>query len=206
MGPTGGPGACAWGHDRGSWPQAHRPGKYVTIAQATGRRLETMPLAGVWGELGCNDRCIVDLPANTVVDVVEVVPQFPMKRLRGRIANPPGWISLINLENGCSWAVPVATSASVDGNAAKHQSAQGYQVPAMRAAVPVTCHQGYQPPVIPPAPAVMTHNKGYQPPVILPAQKRIPRKLSLTYMKEHDWPNWPKSESSDVIIDSLMWL
>eukprot|EP00662_Eupelagonemidae_sp_cell21_P056728 gene56728-biopygen75907 len=61
------------------------------------------------------------LPDRTVVDVVEVRRcdnvheeriRFRSEGIRGRIVDPPGWISLVDLSNGYRW-VAVAPAAGI---------------------------------------------------------------------------------------------
>jgi len=45
------------------------------------------------------------LPCGTEVEVVEVVPLPDSDRVRAKIADPEGWVSLMNTRNGFRWAV-----------------------------------------------------------------------------------------------------
>eukprot|EP00408_Alexandrium_pacificum_P006301 CAMPEP_0171223330 /NCGR_PEP_ID=MMETSP0790-20130122/35722_1 /TAXON_ID=2925 /ORGANISM="Alexandrium catenella, Strain OF101" /LENGTH=434 /DNA_ID=CAMNT_0011689301 /DNA_START=16 /DNA_END=1317 /DNA_ORIENTATION=- len=48
------------------------------------------------------------LAVGSVINVVEVVPLMEAQRVRGRIENPPGWVSLMNTTNGYRWAEKLA--------------------------------------------------------------------------------------------------
>lgn len=47
-----------------------------------------------------------ELRVGDVINVVEVVRLEEEKRVRARVEDPPGWISLLNMESGTRWAVP----------------------------------------------------------------------------------------------------
>lgn len=47
---------------------------------------------------------VAELSKGTVVRVVEVISSPAVKRVRGRLENPTGWISLLNVETGYRWA------------------------------------------------------------------------------------------------------
>lgn len=76
------------------------PGKYIIIAELC--VASNVEFAGSGGS-----RELATLPKGAEVDVVEVSRRGDMKRVRGRIAEPAGWISLANLEDGRRWAVAV---------------------------------------------------------------------------------------------------
>jgi hypothetical protein len=46
------------------------------------------------------------LKVGTEIDVIEIVPVPEEKRLRAKIRDPEGWISLLNLSDGQRWAAP----------------------------------------------------------------------------------------------------
>uniref|UniRef100_A0A7S4Q6U7 IRG-type G domain-containing protein n=1 Tax=Alexandrium monilatum TaxID=311494 RepID=A0A7S4Q6U7_9DINO len=48
------------------------------------------------------------LAVGTIISVVEVVSFTEAQRVRGRIEDPPGWISLMNTSNGYRWAEKLA--------------------------------------------------------------------------------------------------
>lgn len=48
---------------------------------------------------------VATLWTNVGVEVLAVVYREDLKRVRARIKRPPGWISLLNIENGYRWAV-----------------------------------------------------------------------------------------------------
>jgi hypothetical protein len=74
-----------------------KPGTYVTIAPNTS--VDTAaPLA--------SSSTIARLAAGTVVEVLEVVTMHEEKRVRAKIKQPEGWISLRHTENGHCWAWP----------------------------------------------------------------------------------------------------
>jgi len=49
---------------------------------------------------------VASLPAGTPVTVLEVVPMPEEDCIRGRIAEPAGYISMINTKNSSSWVIP----------------------------------------------------------------------------------------------------
>jgi len=61
----------------------------------------------------------ISLKAGDIVEVVEVVHHEGENRLRGRIANPPGWISLLDLEDGYRWAERQEGRPAVEENLAR---------------------------------------------------------------------------------------
>ncbi|CAE8642109.1 unnamed protein product [Polarella glacialis] len=54
--------------------------------------------------LGSDTDIVAQLSAGTKVIVSEIVNNDKEQRIRGRIARPAGWISLLNTENGKRWA------------------------------------------------------------------------------------------------------
>jgi hypothetical protein len=70
-----------------------KPGPYV-IVRAT----------NVSNKLSNSSGFLQRLAIGTEVDVIEIVPAPEEKRLRAKIGNPDGWISLLNLEDGQRWA------------------------------------------------------------------------------------------------------
>lgn len=52
-----------------------------------------------------DDTLVAVLPPGTPVEVLEIERRLNLQRLRARIEQPPGWISLLNLETGMRWAV-----------------------------------------------------------------------------------------------------
>merc|ERR1712217_766450 len=56
---------------------------------------------------GATTDAIAELPVGKQVQVVEVVALAKMKRIRARIENPSGWISLRNTESGHRWAAKI---------------------------------------------------------------------------------------------------
>lgn len=73
-----------------------QPGRYRTVAERTHVCTEENVSDG--------DR-VTTLMAGTVIQVEEVTKNREMKRIRARIAEPEGWISLLNIKNGNRWAV-----------------------------------------------------------------------------------------------------
>merc|ERR1719329_471897 len=69
------------------------PGKYSVVAEC---------VVGASRDLDSEDLC--ELDPGTVVDVVEVVTDDIAQRIRGRIVDPPGWISLMQTDGGELWA------------------------------------------------------------------------------------------------------
>lgn len=82
---------------------------------------------------------ILELHTGTVVEVLEVVVLEKEQRVRGRLADPPGWISLMNMETGrrrrgvhsCD---ACSRSASARPPSGLHESAQVQPTPS---------HQGF---------------------------------------------------------------
>jgi len=54
--------------------------------------------------LGSDDDVVGKLGFGAVIRVIEVVRSHQERRVRGRIENPPGWISIMNMETGKRWA------------------------------------------------------------------------------------------------------
>lgn len=71
------------------------PGPYVVL-----ERTAVTPALAL-----CNESDIVTtLDAGTVVDVLEVTDRPELKRIRGRISHPRGWVSLLDTKTGKRWA------------------------------------------------------------------------------------------------------
>lgn len=47
-----------------------------------------------------------ELPPGTIVNITEVAVLLEEKRVRGRIEEPAGWLSLLKLDDGYRWVVP----------------------------------------------------------------------------------------------------
>lgn len=70
------------------------------------------------------DKCVdpkslQQIPAGTVIDILEVVPIYDQNRLRGRLGSPQGWVTLKALDDTLVWACPDAApshlpSSSID--------------------------------------------------------------------------------------------
>lgn len=58
-----------------------------------------------------NSERVGELPIGTEFDVLEVVMLEDAQRVRGRIADPPGWVSLMNMTTGERWAVKASPPA-----------------------------------------------------------------------------------------------
>lgn len=72
-----------------------RPGIYVLLKRAA--VVPTVHMSGT-------KEIRVELKAGDMVEVLEVVQNPGEQRIRGRTAQPPGWISLLDLEDGHRWA------------------------------------------------------------------------------------------------------
>lgn len=69
-------------------------------------------LAHVKSGVYTKSRPVADLQPGALVVVKEVVTDEVTKRVRGRVLEPPGWISLMNLENGDRWGKRMTRAAS----------------------------------------------------------------------------------------------
>lgn len=87
-----------------------RPGVYAVL-----RRAAVVPTVHMSG----TKEIRVELKAGDLVEVVEVVRNPGEARIRGRIANPPGWISLLDLEDGHRWAERQEGRPDVEANLVK---------------------------------------------------------------------------------------
>lgn len=77
--------------------EADKPGTYVIIHDQTAvTRTDA---------LGGDSDIISKLAVNAIVNIVEIVNKTGVRRFRGRLENPPGWISLLDSETGKRWAV-----------------------------------------------------------------------------------------------------
>lgn len=76
------------------------PGRYCVVLAAIVKE-EAAPSSTKVGEL----------PIGTEFDVLEVVKLEDTQRVRGRIADPPGWVSLMNMTTGERWAVKASPAA-----------------------------------------------------------------------------------------------
>eukprot|EP00931_Biecheleriopsis_adriatica_P035506 TRINITY_DN20433_c0_g1_i2.p1 TRINITY_DN20433_c0_g1~~TRINITY_DN20433_c0_g1_i2.p1 ORF type:complete len:633 (+),score=134.49 TRINITY_DN20433_c0_g1_i2:56-1954(+) len=76
-----------------------KPGRYRTVVEKT-----FVSTTKEIGEKSSMTR-VATLPCGTEIDVVEVEEMDEFKRVRARIAEPAGWISLLNTRNAFRWAV-----------------------------------------------------------------------------------------------------
>merc|ERR1719277_425859 len=82
------------------------------MTQEDGPGTYTIVHAGTWVTLNESktSRVSIALKQGTQVNVLEVKMMSKDHRLRARIADPPGWISLKNLDDGYRWAVKVTAN------------------------------------------------------------------------------------------------
>jgi len=99
---TGTDGGCA---SSSTSPCKDRPGSYV-IQNKTGVTADIIPT---------KDSIVAQLTPGTVVNVEEVVVQEEEGRVRARIADPAGWISLLNMKTGKRWGVPASSGVNLAG-------------------------------------------------------------------------------------------
>lgn len=59
-----------------------------------------------------SDQWVAELGKGTSVRIVEVISMPGIKRVRGRLESPAGWISLLNTETGYRWAAKPSTGGS----------------------------------------------------------------------------------------------
>lgn len=76
-------------------PFKDRPGTYTVIKPAGVMPTMATAKGVVLSQLKIGDE----------VDVLEVVPNDEERRVRARIREPEGWVSLLNMDNGTRWAV-----------------------------------------------------------------------------------------------------
>lgn len=91
-------------------PGTDRPGIYAIIQRAA-----VVPTVHMSGTKEIRQ----ELKAGDLVEVLEVVRNPGEQRIRGRIANPPGWISLMDLEDGHRWAERQEGRPDVEANLVK---------------------------------------------------------------------------------------
>jgi len=58
------------------------------------------------------DAILTKLPARTVVRVTQVSRNMAANRVRGKLENPMGWISLLDMESGLRWAIQHADASA----------------------------------------------------------------------------------------------
>lgn len=97
------------------------PRKYVTVADSTW----VSSCIGLGGDGG--SRKVASLPKGTRVEVIEVRRCEDMKRVRGRITDPAGWISLEDLSDGYRW---VDTGIKIKANGVEMNKAGLYEAKA----------------------------------------------------------------------------
>jgi len=71
------------------------PGTYVVIAEGTTVTTNKFP---------SKDTIVQQIVSGSTVEILEVAHIDQIKRVRGRIQDPPGWISLLDTEYGFCWA------------------------------------------------------------------------------------------------------
>lgn len=99
------------------------PGTYRILADGTAMG-PTLELGDV----------VQELPAGELVEVVEVAATADLRRMRGRLLSPPGWISIRSLEPGDTrrWAVRLADPGAA-GQQRQQQQASSSSSPAAAA-------------------------------------------------------------------------
>lgn len=85
-------------------------GKYRVVLAPGKFRVVNPPGAAVNEEQSLKSKVVCVLEAGTEIDVLEVVKVDCEERVRGRIASPPGWLSLVNTKNGFRWVVSAGSS------------------------------------------------------------------------------------------------
>uniref|UniRef100_A0A7S4R941 Uncharacterized protein n=1 Tax=Alexandrium monilatum TaxID=311494 RepID=A0A7S4R941_9DINO len=116
---------------------------------------------------------ITELAIGTRVTVLQVVSLHDIDRVRGRLEDPPGWISLVDTEGGFRWA---------ERQAGRQQEAAGREEPC-----PKEVSASAQPVVEPP---------GVVPPQESPETGAGPKEMSA--QPQHQPPSRPPSSSSEV--------
>lgn len=84
---------------------SERPGIYAILRSAA-----------VVPTVHLQNRAHVMLRAGDLVEVTEVVYNKDEMRLRGRTVNPPGWINILDLDDGHRWAERQEDAPDVEGN------------------------------------------------------------------------------------------
>jgi len=80
-----------------------RPHAYPPVPDAPGMYRVLYP-APVGRRAVVDDLPLCHVEAGAFVEVVEVSVSLEFRCVRGRLAHPAGWITLVNQENGCRWA------------------------------------------------------------------------------------------------------
>jgi len=88
------PGTQSGINQRGNVPPDFGPGVYVVTHGMVAVTADPSPASAI----------VTPLLAGARINVVEVVRMEEDQKIRGRIDNPAGWISLMDLVNGRSWA------------------------------------------------------------------------------------------------------
>lgn len=78
-----------------SKPKRDRPGPYTVIKQAGVMSTMETAKGSVKHHINIGDE----------INILEVVHNEAERRVRARLENPPGWISLLNMDSGTRWAV-----------------------------------------------------------------------------------------------------
>eukprot|EP00928_Gymnodinium_smaydae_P088716 TRINITY_DN72779_c0_g1_i1.p1 TRINITY_DN72779_c0_g1~~TRINITY_DN72779_c0_g1_i1.p1 ORF type:complete len:799 (+),score=151.32 TRINITY_DN72779_c0_g1_i1:78-2474(+) len=83
-------------------------GEYVILIDNTAVTSQLMP---------SKETITAELRSQTLVNVVELTDLPAIQRLRARIVNPAGWISLLDTGNGNRWAAPQLRNVADNSNA-----------------------------------------------------------------------------------------
>lgn len=70
-----------------------------------------------------SDTIVAELKKGEAVRVLEVVSSPALRRVRGRLEKPPGWISLLNTETGYRWAAREGAAQSSGSGGPSRQAA-----------------------------------------------------------------------------------
>jgi len=82
---------------RYAYNETDSPGSYVIIHDDTA----VTPTEAV----GPSEQILTKLPARTAVRITQVSKNMSAQRIRGKLENPVGWISLLDTDSGIRWAI-----------------------------------------------------------------------------------------------------
>jgi len=112
---------------------ADRPGKYTVIKVAGLMPTKETAKGSVMSQINIGE----------VINVLEVVQiEEQVRRVRGRIESPEGWITLLNLDNGTRWAVHEDDAPAMPGTGVLPQANEVFANAAAAGCNPTALFQG----------------------------------------------------------------
>eukprot|EP00929_Paragymnodinium_shiwhaense_P028977 TRINITY_DN16709_c0_g1_i1.p1 TRINITY_DN16709_c0_g1~~TRINITY_DN16709_c0_g1_i1.p1 ORF type:complete len:1261 (+),score=294.99 TRINITY_DN16709_c0_g1_i1:96-3878(+) len=126
----------------------------TTAEDAPGTYIITHPDTGVLARVDASNEVIATIAKGSKVEILEVVKLPALQRIRGRLADPAGWISLMDTSDGYRWAVAdrPAKSGGTSSSAGHDNALRPPPPPAPGRSLSSTAPPPAPPPKVPAAP------------------------------------------------------